>query len=90
MTYEYLLVAHFWKQVVVDRAMHKEFQDIHFYLVSQFLKRCHEESAKLEAVIPRFSLSLKRSGLFLSCTLLNHQSHAEANQRHLRNICCMN
>ena len=88
MIYEYLFVAHLWKQVV-DTAMHKEFQDIHFCLVSLFLERCHEESAKLEAVIPQFSLSLKRPGLFLSCTLLNHQSHAEANQKHLRSICYM-
>lgn len=90
MIYEYLFVAHLWKQVVVDIAMHKEFRDIHFYLVSLFLEKGHEESAKLEAFISQFYLSLKRPGLFLSCTLLNHQSHAEANKRHLRSICCMN
>lgn len=81
MMYEYLFVAYFWRQVV-DTATHKEFQDINFYLVSLFLERCYVESAKLEAVIPQFSLSLKRPGLFLFCTLLNRQSHAEANQRH--------
>lgn len=89
MVYEYLFVAHLWKQFVVDTAMDKGFQDIHFYLVSLFLERYQEESAKLEAVIPQSSLSLKRPGLFLSCTLLNRQRHAEAYQRHLRSICCM-
>lgn len=74
MIYEYLFVAHLWKQVVVDTVMQHTFQDIHIYLVSLFPERYHEESAKLEVVFPQFSLSLKRPGLFLSCTLLNCQS----------------
>lgn len=70
--------------------MHKEFQDTHFYFVSLFLESCPEESAKLNAIIPQFSLCLKRPGLFLFCTLLYQQSHAEGNGGHSRSMCCMN
>lgn len=63
----------------LERLPNTEFQGTHFCLVSLSLERCHEENTKLNATIPQFTLCLKRPGLFLLCTLLYQQSHAEAN-----------
>lgn len=54
--------------------MYEEFQNTHFYLVSLFFEKYLEKSVKLNVIILKFSLFLKRPGLFLFCTLCQ-QSH---------------